>query len=116
MVSDLVMYGLYLTDDHKANLFNNVLVETISAKENNKTRHCKALIGVNKLKFILNYQSIATFEELQATVSVLVKQYHNFFTVDERPEKGERKIVDEQALLISDIIDSYLKDKDLNFD
>ena len=28
--------------------------------------------------------------------------------LDDKPEKGERKLADEQALLIADIIDNYI--------
>lgn len=44
----------------------------------------------------------------------MIKQYHKFLLADDKPEKGERKIADEQVLLISDIIDFYLKDKGIN--
>lgn len=56
MVSDLVMYGLYLTQEQKEDLFTNVLAQALSAKEANKLRHSKAQIGVNKLQFILNFK------------------------------------------------------------
>ena len=46
---------------------------------------------------------------LQETIKTLTDEYFEFVKLDDKPEKGERKVADEQALLISDIIDNYIE-------
>ena len=40
-----------------------------------------------------------------------VEQYMTFSKLDGKPEKGERKMADEQVLLISDIIENFITSK-----
>lgn len=49
-----------------------------------------------------------SMDELIEIVGPLIKHYHNFLELDEKPEKGERKMADEMALLIADILDTYI--------
>ena len=49
-----------------------------------------------------------TIEDLMAKVDSLTTQYFEFVQLDEKPEKGERKMADEQVLLIAEMIESYL--------
>lgn len=105
MVSDLSLASLYLTDSDKETLLETVLPQALAAKQGNQARYSKAQIGFNKLKFILGYEAPKTFDDLVTTIKTLVKQFHSGISADEKPEKGERKLIDEQALLISDIID-----------
>ena len=43
-----------------------------------------------------------------AKVNSHTTQYFEFVQLDEKPEKGERKMADEQVLLIAEMIESYL--------
>lgn len=67
----------------------------------------KANITLNKFKHIFRTKSVATIEELQQNLQGLTKQYLEYIGLDEKPAKGERKLADEQVLLISDVIDSF---------
>lgn len=51
------------------------------------------------------YESI---EDLMVKVNDLTSEYFEFVQLDEKPEKGERKMADEQVLLIAEMIESYL--------
>ena len=35
-------------------------------------------------------------------------QYFEFAALDDKPEKGERKMADEQALLVAEILENYI--------
>lgn len=116
MVSDLSLFSLYLTSENKQTLLKVVLPQALESKRGNQGRYSKAQIGFNKLKFILGFEAPQTFDELIAALKELVKQFHSGLAADEKPEKGERKLVDEQALLISDVVDQWLVGKPLNAD
>ena len=95
MISDLSLYGLYLTETQKAKLFGEVLPLTLESREANKARQAKAQIGINKLAFVLGNFKTFSIDELKSLLKVLVGQFHSFVGVDDKPEKGERKVVDE---------------------
>ena len=38
----------------------------------------------------------------------MLEKYHAYLKIDEKPEKGDRKMADEMVLLIADVLDSYL--------
>jgi len=46
--------------------------------------------------------------EIKVYLEQLVGQYFEYVKVDDKPEKGERKLADDQALLVADVIDGYL--------
>ena len=37
-----------------------------------------------------------------------MENYHKYLKIDEKPEKGDRKMADEMVLLIADVLDCYL--------
>ena len=49
-------------------------------------------------------------EEISSELKDLLDKYFIYATQDEKPVKGERKMADEQMLLIADIIDQYTND------
>ena len=104
------MYTLYLSKEQRQSIIADLTAYIEETKKNNKNRLFKAQIGLSKFKFIFRdsqYQS----DELIADLKAHMESYYEYVTVDDKPEKGERKMADEQALLIADIIDGYLRDK-----
>lgn len=51
----------------------------------------------------------ASFEELEADLRKLIKKFFEYQRLDEKPAKGERKLADELAILIGDMIDEYIE-------
>lgn len=47
-------------------------------------------------------------DELMEQINKLTTQYFEFVELDDKPEKGERKMADEQVILIAEMIESYL--------
>jgi hypothetical protein len=59
-------------------------------------------------------KEFANIEDLMSKVAVLTSQYFEFVELDEKPEKGERKMADEQVILIAEMIEAFGGDsKDL---
>ena len=69
-------------------------------------------MSVNKFNFLFRESNFNNFDELCAYLKPLVNQYYEFLILDEKPEKGERKIADEQIILIAQIIDQYIENSD----
>lgn len=111
MLSDMHLFLLYLSGDQKKELLE-AIKQGVEAKSNNQVRYAKASIGYQKLRYITRTEQFADQEALLEFLVEPVANYHSFLTVDDKPEKGERKIVDECVLLISDIIDGFLQGKD----
>lgn len=49
-----------------------------------------------------------SIEELIKIVGPLLEKYQRYLKIDEKPEKGDRKMADEMVMLIADVLDSYL--------
>lgn len=56
-----------------------------------------------------------SMDDLIKIVGPLLEKYHAYLKIDEKPEKGDRKMADEMVLLIADVLDNYL-DKPDNVD
>ena len=53
-----------------------------------------------------------TFNELKEDLMGSSKMYFEFIKLDDKPEKGERKMADEMALLIGDMIDDCIEQEE----
>ena len=80
----------------------------IKAQKPNKVRHACAEISLAKFEYIFRNEPPKSLSELQQIVGPLLQKYHAYLKMDEKPEKGDRKMADEMVLLIADVIDSYL--------
>lgn len=79
------------------------------AEQKKTLRYLKASVSYNKFDFMLmNEKGFSSIEELLSKIKMLVSQYYEYVKYDEKPEKGERKAADEQALLIADLIDNFI--------
>jgi hypothetical protein len=47
----------------------------------------------------------SNLDEMISAIRPLVDKFYEYTKLDEKPEKGERKMADEQVLLIADMID-----------
>ena len=72
-------------------------------------RRFKAQISVDKLTYMFRSDSYTNFNELKTDLMHLTSKFYTYLGADEKPEKGERKMADDQVLLIADIIDNYVK-------
>ena len=62
-------------------------------------------INQNKLRFLFGEMN----ENAMEWVAKLLESFYEMSKLDGKPEKGERKLADELALLISHLLDYHLK-------
>lgn len=65
-----------------------------------------------KFEFMFRNEAPKTIDDLIKITGPLLERYHEYLKIDEKPEKGDRKMADEMVLLIADVIDSYLSKPD----
>ena len=58
-------------------------------------RKAKAQITINKFEYMFRNKQFENIEDLMAKVNSHTTQYFEFVQLDEKPEKGERKMADE---------------------
>ena len=91
--------------------------------KNFEVRPLAGALGAEILDINLNKIDDETFNEIyKAFIDYQVigipnqnlssDEYLEFVKLDDKPEKGERKVADEQALLIGDIIDNYIENEE----
>ena len=104
VVADLQLYVLHLEEPQRKEI-----LETLAKRESSTPiRKAKAEITINKFEYMFRNKQFDNIEDLMAKVNSLTAQYFEFVQLDEKPEKGERKMADEQVLLIAEMIESYL--------
>lgn len=108
-VTDLLSYVPLLTkEDREAILVE--LAGVVDSKSDNPLRQGRAQITLAKFQYIFRDSQFANLDDLKAFVAPLVDQYFELCKLDEKPEKGERKMADEMVLLVATIIDNYVGD------
>ena len=111
VVFDLQMYSLYLTEAQKVEILENIS-QWVEDKVNlSAVRKMRAKITQNKLRYMFRAQ-VPQLGAFQETIKKLTDEYFEFVKLDDKPEKGERKLADEQVLLIADIIDNYIDNEE----
>ena len=104
VVADLQLYVLHLEEAQRKEI-----LETLAKKESSTPlRKAKAQITINKFEYMFRSKQFGSIEELMDKVKGLTTKYFEFVLLDEKPEKGERKMSDEQVLFIAEMIESYL--------
>ena len=113
VVTDLNFYAPLIGEDQKNGIVASLKKELEKKAQNpNKIRHASAEISVAKFEFMFRNEAPKTIDELIQITGPLLERYHEYLKIDEKPEKGDRKMADEMVLLIADVIDSYLSKPD----
>lgn len=108
-MTDLCFYIPLLNDERKQGILATLKQELETKAANpNKLRYARALTSFSKFEFMFRNEPPNSTEELIAIIAPLLEHYHGFLKLDEKPEKGERKMADEIVLLIADILDTYM--------
>lgn len=107
-VTDLQMYIPYLSQAQLQTIHEALRAYVEETKKEVPVRYVKARITVNKFAFVFRQAPHASIQELQDDLKQLTMDYFEFVKADEKPEKGERKVADEQIVLIGDIIENFV--------
>ena len=94
VTTDLQLYIPLFNQEQLQEVYHSIL-QFVDKKSDDKIRHARALMSVNKFNFLFRESNFNNFDELCAYLKPLVNQYYEFLILDEKPEKGERKIADE---------------------
>mmetsp|Transcript_8641 Transcript_8641/g.14628 ORF Transcript_8641/g.14628 Transcript_8641/m.14628 type:complete len:524 (+) Transcript_8641:690-2261(+) len=108
VVTDLQMYVAYLSEQQRKEIMES-LQNQIDTKPNySEARKAKAHINLNKLANIFRSEFHPSLDAFKAHLGELSQQFFAFLKLDDKPEKGERKFADEQALLIAEVVDMFI--------
>ena len=106
VITDLRMYFLYLSSSQKEKILESITAHATSTKKDH--RLAKAQISIAKLSYIFLDKVPDTIQNLCEHLTPLISTSYEIQKMDEKPEKGERKMVDEQILLIVEIVQQWV--------
>ena len=58
---------------------NNIILEIVDKKSDDKIRHARALMSANKFNYLFRESNFDKFDELCVYLKPLVNQYYEFF-------------------------------------